>query len=108
MNDQHVFIVTVNRTDTAEPMWVLETQQKAEAISCHQELTKEWAASAAEKRPFVLTSPKITSFLPALIYEIEVLEMTPQEYHASKTELTSIMKKQGLTGFMHNNGWKNS
>ncbi len=105
--DLTVYVVAVNRTDRSEPVWVIETNSKNEAIEYHQELTKEWTEAAAEKRPFVLAAPKVTSFLPALIFEIEVLELTPHEYQAMKTELPPDIKRNGLTGFMNNRGWGN-
>jgi hypothetical protein len=89
MNDQTVYVVVVRRTDTHQPLWVHETTSKKEANECHQQLTDEWAKSSLEKRPFILSSPKVTSFLPLLIYEIEVLTMTPQDYQIEKEELAT-------------------
>lgn len=77
---QMVYTVELFRTDRREPIKLLQTFDKQEALDTLKEADLEWTNSTHEKRPFRLNEPFVASFLPSLIYEVSLTELSKEEY----------------------------
>jgi len=100
-----MFLVTVLRQGSPEPLVTLETHDKNEAIEKLKALDGEWIKSVEEKRPFRITLPFYASFSPSLVIEIKVEELSAEDYSRLKDGFTKEMVENGLTGFAQKNNW---
>ena len=80
MTEPKVFIVELYRSDRREPIILKETNDEKEANDILNAADEEWTLSTADKRPFRMKVPTRSSFLPSLIYEICIVEMTVKDY----------------------------
>lgn len=80
MTEPMVYIVELYRSDRRQPIILKETNDEQEANDILNAADAEWTNSTAEKRPFRMKVPTKSSFLPSLIYEIQIVEMTAKDY----------------------------
>jgi len=100
-----MFLVTVLRQGSPEPLVTLETHDKNEAIKKLKALDNEWIQSVEEKRPFRIQEPFYASFTPSLVIEVKVEEMSAEDYARLKDGFTQEMREHGLKGFAEYNNW---
>lgn len=100
-----MFLVTVLRQGSPEPLVTLETHDKNEAIEKLKALDNEWIESVKDNRPFRITLPFYASFTPSLVIEIKVEELSAEDYARLKDGFTQEMREHGLKGFAEKNNW---
>lgn len=93
-----VYGVVIFRTD-GEHISVLEDPNYDKCFECWKKIQGDWAVSAKEQQPFVLLSPVVTAFAPALIYEIKLIPVNTQEIaaKASNNPYFAQMSEQGFS-----------
>jgi len=84
MTEPMVYIVALYRSDNREPLILIETSDIKEAESILAAADEEWTLSTSEKRPFRMKKPIKSSFLPSLIYEIKISELTAKEFEETQ------------------------
>lgn len=97
------YAVALYRSDRGDtPIILYETKNMKEAVEALKQADAEWVKSTSEKRPFRMTTPFHSSFLPSLIYEIKLLEIDADE----KERLDFIKNATGGKDFssMFNHG----
>jgi hypothetical protein len=97
-----VYRVGIVRQDMGfDPLYILEDMDKLKALAKLKELINEWQDSVDKKRPFHLTE-QLRSFLPSLIIEIRIDQISYTDYQRINTPYERQMREQGTSSFMHN------
>lgn len=95
-----IYRITILRVD-GNHMEVFESDDLKAVQNMYDGLNQEWVTSTAEKRPFKMPPPRLHSFVPSLISEIEVTSISKEEYHKQSNPYYAQMKRDGLSGVMN-------
>ena len=82
----------------------MQTLKFDEAVDEWNKLNTSWEESLANKRPFKLMQPIVTSFDPGLIKEIRVQPLIKVEESKHNNPYQQKMMKEGLSGMFQNKG----
>lgn len=89
-----IYGVIIHRRTT--PLVVLESDDFEECKKLWEELQDQWVKASKELVPFVLKTPVMTAFEPALIYEISLIPVVEQTTTQSDNPYHRDMVQNGL------------
>lgn len=101
--EKQVYETVIFRTD-GQHISTLQSINFDEAVEKWKELNSSWEDSIANKKPFKIMKPVVTSFDPGLISEIAVRPLmkvseskydNPYQQQMMKTGLTSTLRQTG-------------
>jgi hypothetical protein len=106
VNSNKVYVVELHRSDLPQPIELLVGNTEEAAKDELERNTKEWIESTKEQRPFIMSAPFESRFVPGLIKEIRVLPMTLEQYQerAQMWHQQSQMTQGVFDRMMSNNG----
>jgi hypothetical protein len=77
-SDKMVYSVVILRSD-GNHISVYESANYDKCYDRWRSLQEHWTLASKEQKPFLLEDPVVTAFNPALIYEIKLVPVMPEE-----------------------------
>lgn len=106
VNSNKVYVVELHRSDIPQPLELLVGNSEEAAKDELEKNTQEWIESSKEQRPFKMSAPFESRFVPSLIKEIRVVPLTLEQYQerAQMFHQQAQMTQGVFDRMMSNNG----
>lgn len=91
------YAVLIKRRGNLEPVVILESSNFDECFKLWEELHNNWEICIKETKPFVLKTPVVTAFDPALIFEICVVPFSNNFSQQNGNPYVRRMKQEGFS-----------